>query len=188
MGANVTMQRLRKREGQENRLESLKAAGKEKGIEARNLRVKVERQGRLTQKEKEQITSWAAQADQRRKKAWKTWANEQMAKGGGKLYRWAQRKEAGEQLAGLETSKEEEDKTIADRLEAAKQAWAALWEGGRAWKKQEPADIPPIQGDQVRKVLQRLKSGKAKGPDGWTPRELDALPDKWTDQLASFYN
>ena len=49
-------------------------------------------------------------------------------------------------------------------------------------------DVPPIQGDQVRYVLKRLKSGKAKGPDGWTPRELEALPPKWTDQLARFYN
>ena len=49
-------------------------------------------------------------------------------------------------------------------------------------------DVPPIQGDQVREVLKKLKSGKAKGPDGWTPRELEALPPKWTDQLARFYN
>ena len=49
-------------------------------------------------------------------------------------------------------------------------------------------DVPPIQGAHVRKVLQRLKSGKAKGPDGWTPRELEALPDEWTDQLARFNN
>ena len=70
-GANVTVQRLRKRAGQDNRLDSLKAAGKEKEAEARNLRVKVERQGRLTQEEKENITKWAELADQRRKKAWK---------------------------------------------------------------------------------------------------------------------
>ena len=48
--------------------------------------------------------------------------------------------------------------------------------------------MPPIQGEQVRRVLKSLKSGKAKGPDGWTPRELQALPTMWTDQLAAFYN
>ena len=36
----------------------------------------------------------------------------------------------------------------------------------------------PSKGEQVRRVLKSLKSGKAKGPDGWTPRELQALPAK----------
>ena len=148
----------------------------------------MERQGKLTQKEKEQIAKWAAEAECRRKQAWKSWADEQIARGGGKLYRWAQRREAGEQLAGLEAANDESDKTIACRLEAARKAWASLWEGGKAWSRYGQVDVPPIQGEQVRSVIKQLKSGKAKGPDGWTPRELEALPDKWTDQLARFYN
>jgi hypothetical protein len=52
----------------------------------------------------------------------------------------------------------------------------------------EKGDLEPIQGDQVRDVLKRLKSGKAKGMDGWTPMELEALAPQWTDQLARFYN
>ena len=146
------MQRLRKREGQENRLEYLRTVGKGKDAEARNLRVKIERQGRLTQEDKEKITRWADLADQGRKKVWKEWSDEQLHRGGGKLYRWAQRKQVGEQLTGLEIPEGEQDKTIVQRLETAKHAWKALWEGGKAWKFQGSGDIPPIQGDQVRRV------------------------------------
>ena len=185
---NVTLQRLRKREGQENRLRMLEEDGKGKEAEARNLRTKVERQGRLTHREKEYIAKWAADAEHRRKSAWKKWADEQIARGGGKLYPWAQIKEPNEQLAGLEPDGGEGDKTIAKRLEEARTAWAGLWEGGRAWMRSEQVDVPPIQGEQVRYVLKRLKSGKAKGMDGWTPMELGALPPQWTDQLARFYN
>ena len=179
-GGNVTLQRLRKREGQENRLRMLEEDGKGKGAEARNLRVKIARQGNLTQREKEQIAKWAADAEHRRKKAWKTWADEQITKGGGKLYRWAQRRQPNEQLTGLERDTGDGDKTIAKRLEEARTAWAGLWEGGRAWLRSEKVDLEPIQGDQVRDVLKRLKSGKAKGMDGWTPMELEALAPQWT--------
>ena len=88
------------------------------------------------------------------------------------------KKEPNEQMAGLEPDGGEGDKSIAKRLEEARTAWAGLWEGGKAWMRREQVDVPPIQGEQVRYVLKRLKSGKAKGTDGWTPRELEALPPK----------
>ena len=150
---SVTLQRLRKREGQESRLQILIEAGKGKEAEARSLRAKVERQGKLIQKEKEQLAKWAAEAERRRKQAWKSWADELIARGGGKLYRWAQRREAGEQLAGLEAAYDESDKPIACRLEAARKAWASLWEGGKAWSRYGLVDVPPIQGEEVRSVL-----------------------------------
>ena len=50
------------------------------------------------------------------------------------------------------------------------------------------AKLTPITGPQVWAVLKRPKAGKAKGPDGWSPKELEALPEAWTDQLAAFYN
>ena len=68
-GGNVTLQRLRKREGQENRLRMLEEDGKGKGAEARNLRAKLARQGSLTQREKEIIAKWAADVEHRRQKA-----------------------------------------------------------------------------------------------------------------------
>ena len=37
-------------------------------------------------------------------------------------------------------------------------------------------------------MIKKMKAGKAKGPDGWSPQELGALPNAWTDQLAKFYN
>ena len=149
-GANVTMQRLRKREGQENRLESLRAAGKGKGPKPGTLRVKIERQGWLTQEDKEKITNGRTSRTREGRRSGKSGPTSKLRKGGGKLYRWAQRKQAGEQLTGLEIPEGEQDKTIAQRLETAKQAWKALWVGGKAWKIPGPGDIPPIQGDQVR--------------------------------------
>ena len=47
--------------------------------------------------------------------------------------------------------------------------------------------LQPITGEQVREVLKRLRAGKAKGADGWSPAELAALPTSWTDRLAEFY-
>ena len=170
------MLRLRRREGQEHRLEAIIAAGKGKGEEARNLKEKVERQGRLTEEDRKRIAKWTGQAEKARKKAWNQWVEGQLHKGGGKLFRWAQRKEAGEQLAGLEFPQGDEDKSIAHRLEKAKEVWSGLWTGGNAWKVQRTRDLEPIQGEHVRRVLKRLKSGKAKGPDGWTPKGATSAP------------
>ena len=47
--------------------------------------------------------------------------------------------------------------------------------------------LQPITGEQVREVLKRLRTGKAKGADGWSPAELAAFPTSWTDRLAEFY-
>eukprot|EP00972_Heterocapsa_arctica_P106647 15708707-Heterocapsa_arctica.AAC.1 len=64
-----------------------------------------------------------------------------------------------------------------DRLKEAAKAWGGLWAV-------EAEDLPdfekvpmaPITEDEVRRVINRLADGKAKGVDEWSPAELRALP------------
>lgn len=46
------------------------------------------------------------------------------------------------------------------------------------------APLADITGADLKKFLRPQGSGKAKGADGWSPRELDALPERWLDSLG----
>lgn len=58
------------------------------------------------------------------------------------------------------------------RLEEAAEAWGAPWSAGDAYDKQIGQALEPVTGAAMREVLRRQGNGKAKGADGWSPREL----------------
>ena len=186
-GGNSQIMHLRKLQCRINRANQLEALGRKGTFEDKALQRKLGGRAKLTEQEEHILATWEKNTESHRRKLWREWVQEQMAKGGGKLYRWARR--AGEEpgLTTLEAKPEAED-NIAGRLHHARQEWPKYWDGGKPWLPRHHNTLEPITGDQVRKVLQRLKGGKAKGPDGWGPKELEILPNAWTDRLAIFYN
>eukprot|EP00972_Heterocapsa_arctica_P024660 3637341-Heterocapsa_arctica.AAC.1 len=62
---------------------------------------------------------------------------------------------------------------IADRLKETEKAWGGLW-AVEVDELPEFEDQPmePITEDEIRRVVNRLVDGKAKGVDGWSPAEL----------------
>eukprot|EP00972_Heterocapsa_arctica_P064451 9511917-Heterocapsa_arctica.AAC.1 len=63
-------------------------------------------------------------------------------------------------------------------LKVAEEAWGSLWlvdaeDCQRLNKKKTKKEL--ITEDEVRRVVNRLADGKAKGVDGWSPAELRAL-------------
>lgn len=74
--------------------------------------------------------------------------------------------------------------TIAHRLEVAAEAWGGLWAGGEPYAVVTDTPLVDIIGADLRKVLRRQGNGKARGADGWSPRDLGALPGRWVDALG----
>ena len=134
------------------------------------------------------LRNWVEATVKKRHAAWRHWVDSQLARSGGKLYRWAQRQGADEQGTTLRPTPPGQDQSIDARLEQALAGWTALWQGGQPWTPRYQTKLPPITGPHVRDALRRMKTGKATGADGWRPHELAALPVPWTDQLAVFLN
>lgn len=65
--------------------------------------------------------------------------------------------------------------TIATRLEDVAEAWGNLWRGGEEYTAKTGEALKPITGEELRRVLVRQGTGKAKGAGGWRPKELAAL-------------
>eukprot|EP00972_Heterocapsa_arctica_P035038 5159359-Heterocapsa_arctica.AAC.1 len=59
---------------------------------------------------------------------------------------------------------------VKDRLKVAEETWGGLWvvdaEDLPTFENQQ---MSPITEDEVRRVVNRLAYGKAKGVDGWSP-------------------
>eukprot|EP00972_Heterocapsa_arctica_P094632 13954074-Heterocapsa_arctica.AAC.1 len=76
-----------------------------------------------------------------------------------------------------------------DRLKLAEETWGGLWvvdaEELPTFDKQR---MPLITEDEVRRVLNNLTDGKAKGIDGWSPAELRALSNTHIKGLADILN
>ena len=65
---------------------------------------------------------------------------------------------------------------IADRLKEAEKAWGGLWAvEADELPEFENEPMEPITEDEIRRVVNRLVDGKAKGVDGWSPAELRSL-------------
>ena len=117
----------------------------------------------------------------------KTWVATQLQRSGGRLYQWAQRLGALEDLTTLAPGPVGATQTLGSRLADARTSWSQLWQGGEGWCPSFNDPLPPITGTQIREVVSRLRKGKAHGADGWRPQELAALPDAWLEALASCY-
>ena len=144
-GGNAQIMHLRKIQCRINRRVQLEAQGRRDTFEDRMLQRKLAGRGKLTEEEEGILSNWEKNAENNRRKLWRDWVQAQMAKGGGKLFRWAQR--AGEEpgLTTLQAKPSGED-TIQERLQAARQEWAKYWTEGRPWRPTHNDALPPITG------------------------------------------
>eukprot|EP00972_Heterocapsa_arctica_P111991 16429257-Heterocapsa_arctica.AAC.1 len=78
---------------------------------------------------------------------------------------------------------------MADILKEAENTWGGLWAV-------ETEDLPEFEDqpmeiiteDKIRRVVNRLVDGKAKGVDGWSPAELISLSRTHIQRLADLWN
>ncbi len=78
---------------------------------------------------------------------------------------------------------------MADILKEAEKAWGGLWavEAEDLFEfENQPMEI--ITEDNIRRVVNRLVDGKAKGVDGWSPAELISLSRIHIQGLADLLN
>eukprot|EP00972_Heterocapsa_arctica_P107891 15890393-Heterocapsa_arctica.AAC.1 len=62
-----------------------------------------------------------------------------------------------------------------DRMKLAEETWGRLWAvEAEELPKFNSQKMPMITEDEVRRVVNNLTDGKAKGIDGWSPAELRA--------------
>eukprot|EP00972_Heterocapsa_arctica_P077355 11408944-Heterocapsa_arctica.AAC.1 len=74
-------------------------------------------------------------------------------------------------------------------MRVAQEAWGGL----RVVDAEDPPqfeddEMEPITADEVRRVVNRLVDGKAKGVDGWSPAEVRAMSQTHTQGLAYHLN
>eukprot|EP00972_Heterocapsa_arctica_P067468 9957279-Heterocapsa_arctica.AAC.2 len=76
-----------------------------------------------------------------------------------------------------------------DKMKLAEETWGGLWaidaEDLPTFSKQR---MPLITEDEVRRVVNNLADGKAKGVDGWSPAELRALSRTHIQGLTDILN
>ena len=178
--------RLRLRVLRFDRLRLLEGHGP--SAEAHKLRLLLGDTTAPTEQERALLDKWHHAADIRRRREWKTWVDTQLQRSGGRLYQWAQRLGAIDDLTTLSPGPDGATQTLTSRLADARSSWHQLWRDGDAWTPSFENPLPPITGGQIREVVSRLRKGKAHGADGWRPQELAALPDAWLEALAACYN
>lgn len=59
-----------------------------------------------------------------------------------------------------------------------------MWAGGASYTRAQGEGLSPIEGKTIRRVLEKQRTGKARGADGWGPAELAMLPGTWLDALG----
>eukprot|EP00972_Heterocapsa_arctica_P029407 4328271-Heterocapsa_arctica.AAC.1 len=76
-----------------------------------------------------------------------------------------------------------------DIMKLAEETWGGLWAGEAEYlPKFNNTNMPLITEDEVRRVVNNLTYGKAKGVDGWSPAELRALSRSHIKGLADLLN
>ena len=123
-----------------------------------------------------------------RAERWKKWAKETWSTRKKHIYRWA----AGKTRAAndVKMSVGDSGADITDRLKRAVEAWSAIWNDSEAgaYVPKFGDVLPPITGERVRSVINKMPDGKSKGYDSWAPNELRALTDAHMDALAELLN
>jgi len=153
-GGSAQLMHLRKLQCRLNRADQLKVLGRQDTFEYKALQRKLAGRSKLTEQEENTLATWEKNAENHRRKLWRDWVQAQIAKGGGKLYRWARRAEAEPGLTTLEAKPGETD-TVDERLRNARQEWSKYWSGGKAWSPTHTCNLQVITGDQVRGVLRK---------------------------------
>eukprot|EP00972_Heterocapsa_arctica_P069019 10198978-Heterocapsa_arctica.AAC.1 len=76
-----------------------------------------------------------------------------------------------------------------DILKVAEEAWGGLWVvDAEDLPTFEDEEMGPTTADGIKRVVNRLVDGKAKGVDGWSPAKLRALSQTHTQGLADIVN
>eukprot|EP00972_Heterocapsa_arctica_P052404 7710897-Heterocapsa_arctica.AAC.1 len=76
-----------------------------------------------------------------------------------------------------------------DMMKLAEETWGGLWAvEAEDLPKFSSQKIPLITEDEVRRVVNNLTSGKAKGIYGWSPAELRALSRSHIKGLTDLLN
>eukprot|EP00972_Heterocapsa_arctica_P024358 3593191-Heterocapsa_arctica.AAC.1 len=74
-------------------------------------------------------------------------------------------------------------------VKLAEETWGGLWAvGAEELPKFSHQTMPLITEDEVRRVVNKLADGKAKGVDGWSPAELRSLSRTHLKGLAHCLN
>ena len=188
VGANRAMAKLRLRQARVQRLNTLIRNGAGEAAEAVSLRTKLKGKLEVDANEAHILKRWGEAVEKQRKRAWSKYVQTNNATGGGKLFKWVQRTQMEVHLTQLKAQSPTGENTLAGRLQAAAATWHLLWEGGRPHIPSFHTALRPLTGEDLRKVLQKLPEGKARGADGWAPKELLSLPVSWLDKLAEFCN
>ena len=100
VGTNMHMSRLRLRVAQHDRLLLLEQR-RSTLAEVHHLRHILHRNGYPTQADRDLLERWLQAVPKRRQKGWLDWVAQQLGRSGGKLYKWAQRRKAEDNLTTL---------------------------------------------------------------------------------------
>eukprot|EP00972_Heterocapsa_arctica_P102104 15045902-Heterocapsa_arctica.AAC.1 len=88
------------------------------------------------------------------------------------MHRWIRGKKGQGQLIVLPGGSAQ----MSDILKVAEEVWGDLWVVDAADLPEfEDEEMEPTTAYEIRRVVNRLVDGKAKGVDGWSPAELRAL-------------
>ena len=182
------MARLRLRQARVQRLNTLIRHGAGQGTEAADLRVKLKGKFEIDANEEHILKRWREAVEKQRRRAWNKYVQTNNASGGGKLFKWVQRAQMETHLTQLSAQNPTGENTLSGRLQSAAATWHLLWKGGKAHTPSHHTALRPLSGGDLSKVLRKLSEGKAKGTDGWSPKEILSLPHSWLGKLAEFYN
>ena len=139
VGVNSSMHRLRLRIAQHARLLTLEArSASHHGVH--RLRCLLTRQGYPTQEDRTFLDRWLQALVEQHQRAW---AAKQLGRSGGKIYTWAPRATAEDNLTTRQPAPQGRGPTLHSRLKGAGADWATLWTGGRPWRDTLHAPLPP---------------------------------------------
>ena len=182
------MANLRFTQARIERLNTLIRAARAQTVEAQQLREKLRGKFQLSEAEETTLKNWLAAIEKQRRRMWKRYVADQNSKGGGKLYKWVQRTAAEPHLTTLQSENPTGDNTLQGRIHSATEVWHKLWEGGQHHIPTFNHKLRPLTGTDIHKVLKGMSENKAKGADGWSPKELFSLPMSWLNKVATFLN
>jgi hypothetical protein len=120
-----------------------------------------------------------------RTQRWKTWVETSWANKKKDIYKWIRGKDGNGPLIMNKGGSAQ----MSDRMKLAEETWGGLW----AVEVEDlphfgSTKMPIITEDEVRRVVNNLTDGKAKGIDGWSPAELRSLSKSHIRGLTDLLN
>eukprot|EP00972_Heterocapsa_arctica_P052711 7758193-Heterocapsa_arctica.AAC.2 len=147
--------------------------GKGYGKEGAALHAKLDKTGVETIEELEiKVDEMRCQIKSERTNLWKSWVENSWDHKQKDIYKWIRGKKGN----GLLIVTPGGSAQMKDRPKLAEETWGGLLVvEADELPKFDKHHMPLITEDEVRRVVNNLADGKAKGVDGWSPAELRAL-------------